>query len=89
MDFNKISVKMKSKGQMIVSYFNKTEKGLLKTDEQIINCTRKELEESLKNTKIKIEYATEKPTKFQMGILYVLETPKGQRTRIYTNQINS
>lgn len=88
MDFNNISVKMKSKGQMIISYFDKTEKGLLKTDEQIINCTRKELEESLKDTKIKIEYVAEKPTKFQMGVLYILETPSGQRTRIYTHQIN-
>ena len=88
MYFNNISVKMKSKGQMIISYFDKTEKGLLKTDEQIINCTRKELEESLKDTKIKIEYVAEKPTKFQMGVLYILETPKGQRTRIYTHQIN-
>lgn len=88
MDLNKISVKMKSKGQMIISYFDKTEKGLLKTDEQIINCTRKELEESLKDTKIKIEYVAEKPTKFQMGVLYILETPNGQRTRIYTHQIN-
>ena len=88
MDFNKIPVKMKSKGQMIISYYDKTEKGLLKTDEQIINFTRKELEESLKDTKIKIEYVAEKPTKFQMGVLYILETPKGQRTRIYTHQIN-
>ena len=88
MDFNKIPVKMKSKGQMIISYYDKTEKGLLKTDEQIINCTRKELEESLKDAKIKIEYVAEKPTKFQMGVLYILETPKGQRTRIYTHQIN-
>ena len=88
MDFDKISVKMKSKGQMIISYYDKTEKGLLKTDEQIINCTRKELEESLKDTKRKIEYVAEKPTKFQMGVLYILETPKGQRTRIYTHQIN-
>ena len=88
MDFDKISVKMKSKGQMIISYYDKTEKGLLKTDEQIINCTRKELEESLKDIKIKIEYVAEKPTKFQMGVLYILETPKGQRTRIYTHQIN-
>ena len=81
MDFNKVSVRMKSKGQLIISYFDKTDKGLLKIDEQIINCT-------LKDTKIKVEYVSEKPTKFQMGILYILETPEGQRTRIYTNQIN-
>lgn len=88
MDFNKISLKMKSKAQMIISYYDKTEQGFIKTDEKIINCTRKELEESLKDTKIKTEYVAEKPEKFQMGVLYVLETPKGQRTRIYTHQIN-
>ena len=88
MDFNKISLKMKSKAQMIISYYDKTDKGLLKTDEVILNCTRKSLEESLNETKIKVEYVNEKPTKFQMGVLYILETPKGQRTRVYTNQIN-
>lgn len=88
MGLNKISLKMKSKAQMIISYYDKTEQGFVKTDEKIINCTRKSLEESLTETKIKFEYVSQKPEKFQMGVLYILETPSGQRTRIYTHQIN-
>lgn len=88
MDFNKPKIKMKSKGLLIVSYFEKTENKLFKIDEKIIPCTKKELTDSLKDTKIKIEYVAERPTHFQMGVFYILETTKGRPTYIYTHQIN-
>ena len=82
-------VRMKSKGILIVSYFEKDgEDKLQKIDQKEIKCSKKELIESLKDTKIEVEYVTEKPTKFRMGVIYVLETPKGRPTYLFTNQIN-
>lgn len=82
-------VRMKSKGILIVSYFEKDgEDKLQKIDQKEIKCTKRELIESLKDTKIEIEYVTEKPHAFKMGILYILQTPKGRPDYIYTFQIN-
>lgn len=83
------NIKMKSKGILIVSYFEKdSEDKLQKIDQKEIKCTKKELIESLKDTKIEIEYVTEKPSRWRFGVIYVLETPKGRPTYLFTNQIN-
>ena len=82
-------INMKSEAIFIVSYFEKDENDRLqKVDQKEIRCTKKELLESLKGTKLTVEYVKERPVRFQMGKIYVLNTPKGRPDYIYTHQIN-
>lgn len=83
---NKLNVK--STCLLIISYYEKTEDGMIKIDEKIVKCRRKELEESLNGKNFSIEYVSEKPEKIQLGAIYILKTPHGRPDHIYTHQLN-
>lgn len=83
---NKLNVK--SNCLLIISYYEKTEDGMIKIDEKIVKCRRRELEESLNEKNFSIEYVFEKPEKIQLGVIYILKTPHGRPDRIYTHQLN-
>lgn len=86
-------INMKSKGILFISYFEKQDDKLVKTDEKIVHITRKNFEQSIKEDlekgiAHKIEYVNQKPEKFNMGVIYILRTPKGRPDYIYTYQYN-
>ena len=93
MEFNKISVNMTSNGMMFIEYYKKNEKDeIMKTSDLMVKITKKELEAGLQEDKElgiehKIEYVNKKPERFQLGTLYILQTPKGRPDYIYTYQI--
>ena len=80
-------INMKSKGLMLISYYNKDEDKMIKVDEVIIKCKRKELENFVTETKIPVEYVLERPERFRLGVLYILRTPAGRPDYIYTHQL--
>ena len=82
-----INLNMKSKGLVLISYYNKDEDKLTKVDEVIIKCKRKELENLITETKIPVEYVSERPERFRLGVLYILRTPAGRPDYIYTHQL--
>lgn len=82
-----INLNMKSKGLMFVSYYKKDGDRMMKIDEVITKCKRKDLENSVTGTKVPVEYVTARPEKFQLGVLYILKTPVGRPDYIYTHQL--
>lgn len=87
MGSNTINLNMKSKGLMFISYYEKDEYGIIKVDEVITKCKRKDLENSITETKVPVEYVTARPEKFQLGVFYILKTPAGRPDYIYTHQL--
>ena len=82
-----INLNMKSKGFMFISYYEKDGDRMMKVDEVITKCKRKDLENSISGTKVPVEYVTARPEKFQLGVLYILKTPAGRPDYIYTQQL--
>ena len=82
-----IELNMKSKGLMFISYYEKDEDKMIKVDEVITKCKRKDLENSITETKVPVEYVTARPEKFQLGVFYFLKTPAGRPDYIYTHQL--
>lgn len=82
-----ININMKSKGLMFINYYKKDEDKMIKTDEVITKCKRRELENLLTGTKIPVEYVSERPERFRLGVLYILRTPAGRPDYIYTHQL--
>lgn len=82
-----INLKMKSKGLMFISYYEKDEGRMMKVDEVITKCKRKDLENSISETKVPVEYVTARPKRFQLGVIYILQTPTGRPDYIYTHQL--
>lgn len=82
-----INLNMKSKGFMFISYYEKDGDRMMKIDEIITKCKRKDLENSIVGTKVPVEYVTVRPEKFQLGVLYILKTPAGRPDYIYTHQL--
>lgn len=82
-----INLNMKSNGLMFISYYKKDEDKMMKVDEIIIKCKRKDLENSISRTKVPVEYVTERPERFQLGVIYILQTPAGRPDYIYTHQL--
>lgn len=82
-----INLNMKSKGFMFISYYEKDGDRMMKVDEVITKCKRKDLENSIAGTKVPVEYVTARPEKFQLGVLYILKTPAGRPDYIYTYQL--
>ena len=88
-----MKINMKSKGILFISYFEKQDDKLVLNDELMVKITRKNFEESLEEDKRnginhKIEYVNQKPEKFNMGVIYILRTPKGRPDYIYTYHHN-
>jgi hypothetical protein len=82
-----INIDMKSKGLMFISYYNKDEDKMIKVDEVITKCKRRELENLVTGRKIPVEYVSERPERFRFGVLYILRTPAGRPDYIYTHQL--
>lgn len=82
-----INLNMKSKGFMFISYYKKDGDRMMKVDEVITKCKKKDLENSITGTKVPVEYVTARPEKFQLGVLYILKTPAGRPDYIYTHQL--
>ena len=82
-----IELNMKSKGLMFISYYEKDEDKMIKVDEVITKCKRKDLENSITETKVPVEYVTARPEIFKLGVLYILKTPAGSPDYIYTHQL--
>lgn len=82
-----INLNMKSKGLMFISYYEKDEDRMMKVDEVITKCKRKDLENSITGTKVPVEYVTARPERFQLGVIYILQTPAGRPDYIYTHQL--
>lgn len=83
---------MKSKGILFIDYFEKQDNKLVKVDEVMVKIKRKDFEKSLQEDKDNginhiIEYVNKKPEKFQMGVIYILQTPNGRPDYIYTYQV--
>ena len=87
MGLDNIELNMKSKGLMFISYYKKNGDKMIKVDEVITKCKRKDLENSISGTKVPVEYVTARPEKFQLGVLYILKTPAGRLDYIYTHQL--
>lgn len=81
------TIDMKSKGLMFISYYEKNEDKMIKVDEVITKCKRKDLENSITGTKVPVEYVSERPERFRLGVLYILKTPAGRPDYIYTHQL--
>ena len=86
-------INMKSKGILFISYFEKQDDKLVKVDEKMAHITRKNFEQSIKEDfekgiTHKIEYVTERPEKINLGVIYILNTPKGRPDYLYTFQLN-
>jgi len=84
----KIMIKTKHNIIMFINYYEKDGEKYLKIDEKIVQCNKKQLLASLEETPLPIEYVYERPEKFKFGVLYVMTTPGGRPTYIYTHQIN-
>lgn len=82
-----INLNMKSKGLMFISYYEKNGDKIIKVDEVITKCKRKDLENSITGTKVPVEYVAARPEKFQLGVIYILRTPAGRPDYIYTHQL--
>lgn len=87
-----MKINMKSKGILFIDYFEKQDNILVKVDEIMTKIKRKDFERSLQEDKENginhiIEYVNKKPEKFQMGVIYILQTPKGRPDYIYTYQL--
>ena len=87
-----MKINMKSKGILFIDYFEKQDNKLVKVDEVMVKIKRKEFEKSLQEDKDNginhiIEYVNKKPEKFQMGVIYILQTPNGRPDYIYTYQV--
>ena len=82
-----INLNMKSKGLMFISYYENDGVRIMKVDEVITKCKRKDLENSITGTKVPVEYVTARPEKFQLGVFYILKTPAGRPDYIYTHQL--
>lgn len=87
MTISNTKINMKSRGLMFITYYKKEDEKLVKVDEQMVRCKRKDIEESLAANNMKMEYVTARPEKIQLGVLYILPTPKGRPDYIYTHQI--
>lgn len=87
MGLDTIELNMKSKGLMFISYYEKNGDKMIKVDEVITKCKRKDLENSITGTKVPVEYVLERPEKFRLGVLYILKTPAGRPDYIYTHQL--
>ena len=87
MGLDTINLNMKSKGLMFISYYEKDEDKMIKANEVIVKCKRKDLEDSISGTKVPVEYVTARPEKFQLGVIYILRTPAGRPDYIYTHQL--
>ena len=58
----------------------------------MVKIKRKDFEKSLQEDKDNginhiVEYVNKKPEKFQMGVIYILQTPNGRPDYIYTYQL--
>lgn len=82
-----INLNMKSKGLMFISYYEKDEYRIIKVDEVITKCKRKDLENSITETKVPVEYVTARPERFQLNTLYILRTPPRRPDYIYLHAI--
>ena len=87
-----MKINMKSKGILFIDYFEKQDNKLVKVDEVMVEIKRKDFEKSLQEDKDNginhiIEYVNKKPEKFQMGVIYILQTPNGRPDYIYTYQV--
>lgn len=87
-----MKINMKSKGILFIDYFEKQDNKLVKVDEVMVKIKRKDFEKSLQEDKDNginhiIEYVNKKPEKFQMGVIYILQTPNGRPDYIYTYQV--
>ena len=82
-----IELNMKSKGLIFISYYEKDEDKMIKVDEVITKCKRKDLENSITETKVPVEYVTARPERFQLNTLYILKTPSGRPDYIYLHVI--
>lgn len=89
MGLDAINLNMKSKGLMFISYYEKNEDKMIKVDEVITKCKRKDLENSIAGTKVSVEYVTARPERFQLGVIYILQTPAGRPDYIYTHQLKN
>lgn len=87
MGLETVRLNMKSKGLMVISYYKKNEDRMMKVDEVIAKCKRKDLENSIVETKVPVEYVTARPERFQLGVIYILQTPIGRPDYIYTHQL--
>lgn len=87
-----MKINMKSKGILFIDYFEKQDNKLVKVDEVMVKIKRKDFEKSLQEDKDNginhiIEYVNKKPERFQMGVIYILQTPNGRPDYIYTYQV--
>ena len=87
-----MKINMKSKGILFIDYFEKQDNKLVKVDEVMVKIKRKDFEKSLQEDKDNginhiVEYVNKKPEKFQMGVIYILQTPNGRPDYIYTYQV--
>lgn len=84
-----VNLNMKSKGLMFITYYKKDEDKMIKVDEVITKCKRRDLESSITGTKVPVEYVSERPERFQLGVIYILRTPAGRPDYIYTHQLKN
>jgi hypothetical protein len=87
MGLEAVRLSMKSRGLMFISYYKKDEDRMIKVDETIIKCKRKDLENSITETKVPVEYVTARPERFQLNTLYILRMPPGRPDYIYLHAI--
>lgn len=89
-----MKLKTKKRIVMFIDYFEKQDDRMILNDSQMVQTTRKELEESLNQDaengiKRQIQYVNKKPMEnIQLGVLYILRTPKNSPDRVYTYQLN-
>lgn len=73
-----------------ITYVEKQDNKMVVIDQKIEKCKAKDFEESLmvlereQNIKPQIEFVSEKPERFRLGVLYVLKDGK----RVWTWQLN-
>ena len=87
MGLDTIELNMKSKGLMFISYYEKDEDKMIKVDEVITKCKRKDLENSITGTKVLVEHVTARPERSQLNTLYILRTPPRRPGYIYLHAI--
>ena len=83
-----MKLNLKSNFVMIISYYSKIDDKLMKTDEKIVKCSKKQLEKELDTIKTKVEYVTSRPDLFNLGTFYILNNSKKAPDYVYTYQLN-
>ena len=83
-----MKLNLKSNFILIISYYSKIDDKLMKTDEKIVKCSKKQLEKELDTINTKVEYVTSRPTSFNLGVFYILNNSNKAPDYVYTYQLN-